>query len=208
VNALVIFDFDGTLANSFPWFCGVLNGVARRHGFREVEPREREELRDLGARDILKSLGVPLWKVPRIAREMRAMKLATHIPLFEHVPAVLADLRARGARLAIVSSDSEASIRRTLGADTAALFEGYFCGAALFGKARKLRQAAKAAGIAPADAVYVGDEIRDASAARDAGMKFAAVTWGYSSRRALLSCAPDIVLDDVADLVRLADIEA
>jgi phosphoglycolate phosphatase len=208
VSRLIVFDFDGTLANSFPWFCDVLNDVARRHGFREVRPDEREELRNLGARDILRSLDVPMWKVPRIARDMRAMKQAADIPLFEHVPDVLGKLRAKGARLAIVSSDSEPSIRRTLGAETSALFEGFFCGASLFGKARKLRQAARTAGISSADAVYVGDEIRDADAARDAGLKFAAVTWGYSSRQALLSCAPDIVLDDVADIARLAGGEA
>ena len=208
MTKLVIFDFDGTLANSFPWFCDVLNEVARRHGFREVDPAEREELRNLGAREILRSLGVPLWKVPRIARDMRAMKQTAEIPLFDQVPPALGYLRRRGARLAMVSSDGEAGIRRTLGPETAALFEGYFCDAALFGKARKLRQAAKAAGVSPADAVYVGDEIRDADAARDLGMKFAAVTWGYSSRRALLSCAPDIVLDEVVDLMRLAEVKA
>lgn len=205
MTRLVVFDFDGTLANSFPWFCDVLNDVARRHGFCEVRPDEREELRNLGARDILKSLGVPLWKVPRIARDMRAMKQAADIPLFEHVPDVLGELRVRGAQLAIVSSDSEASIRRTLGCETASLFDGYFCGAALFGKAGKLRQAAEAAGVSPARAIYVGDEIRDAHAARDAGMKFAAVTWGYSSRPAMMSCAPDIVLDEIADLLRLVE---
>ena len=34
--ALAVFDFDGTLADSFPWFAGVLNGVADRYGFRRV----------------------------------------------------------------------------------------------------------------------------------------------------------------------------
>lgn len=205
MTELVIFDFDGTLANSFPWFCGVLNDVARRHGFRQVDPGEREELRNLGARDILKSLDVPLWKVPRIAREMRVMKLDADIPLFDGISAALGELGTRGARLAIVSSDSEVNIRRTLGAEVSALFVYFSCGATLFGKAARLRQAARAAGVSPADAVYVGDEIRDAHAARDAGMKFAAVTWGYSSRRALLSCAPDIVFDEVADFARLAE---
>ncbi len=208
MKRLVIFDFDGTLANSFPWFCDVLNDVARRHRFRQVQSAEREELRDLGAREILKALNVPLWNVPRIARDMRAMKQTADIPLFDGVAAALGDLKSRGIALAMVSSDSEAGIRRTLGHETAGLFEGYFCGAALFGKARKLRRAIGAAGVSPADAVYVGDEIRDAQAARDAGMKFAAVTWGYSSRRALLSCAPDIVLDEVVDIVRLAGFKA
>jgi len=37
---LAIFDFDGTLANSFPWFCTVLNEVAAKHGFRRVNESE------------------------------------------------------------------------------------------------------------------------------------------------------------------------
>ena len=39
---LAIFDFDGTLADSFPWFAGVLDRMADRHGFRRVDAAERE----------------------------------------------------------------------------------------------------------------------------------------------------------------------
>ncbi len=41
---LVVLDFDGTLADSFGWFCSVLNGVADRYRFRRVEAHEVEEL--------------------------------------------------------------------------------------------------------------------------------------------------------------------
>ena len=43
---LIIFDFDGTLADSAAWFAGALNGVARRYGFREIDLAEMARLRN------------------------------------------------------------------------------------------------------------------------------------------------------------------
>ena len=56
---LVVFDFDGTLADSFPWFCSVLNGVADRYRFRRVEDGEIDTLRGMGASAIVRHLGIP-----------------------------------------------------------------------------------------------------------------------------------------------------
>jgi len=58
--SLVIFDLDGTLADSFPWFLGVVNGVAREHGFRPIADADIEPLRRAGSREILRRLDVPL----------------------------------------------------------------------------------------------------------------------------------------------------
>ena len=70
--ALVIFDLDGTLADSFPWFLTVANAVAREYGFRQIADDEIEPLRRAGSHDILRRLEVPLWKLPAIARRMRS----------------------------------------------------------------------------------------------------------------------------------------
>jgi len=136
---------------------------------------------------------------------MRAMKLAAGIPLFAGMDGALRLLAARGVRLAIVSSDSEASVRRTLGPELSALFAHMQCGASLFGKAAKLKKTVAAAGVAPSGAVYVGDETRDAEAARAANLRFAAVTWGYAAPGILIAQRPDYVFDRVSDLARLAE---
>ena len=67
---LVLFDFDGTLADSGPWMREVINDVARRYRFRTVSPTEIDELRGKDTRAILAELGVSTWKVPFIARHM------------------------------------------------------------------------------------------------------------------------------------------
>ena len=67
---LVIFDLDGTLADSFSWFGTVINGLARDYGFRPVADDEVELLRRAGAREILHRLEVPRRKLPAIARRL------------------------------------------------------------------------------------------------------------------------------------------
>src|SRR3954466_3928980 len=69
----VIFDFDGTLADTLSWFNRVLNGVADRFGFQRIEDGEGETLRGLSAQEIIAHLDVPRWKLPLIARHMRKL---------------------------------------------------------------------------------------------------------------------------------------
>ncbi|GAB6845892.1 HAD hydrolase-like protein [Methylorubrum rhodinum] len=199
---IVAFDFDGTLADTFPWFCSVLNGVADRYRFRRVETHEVERLRRMSARAIIADLGIPAWKVPLIARHMRALAArdADAIRLFPGVPEMLGALDAAGVRLAVVSSNGEATVRRALG-EPGGSIRHYACGAALFGKARHLRAVAREAGVAPGRMLAVGDEIRDAEAAAKAGCAFGAVAWGYTERAALSAKAPAHLFGEPGEIV-------
>src|SRR5262245_5761400 len=133
--SLVIFDLDGTLVDSFPFFMRNLNEVADRFGFRKVAADEVEALRHGSTSEILAKLEIPRWKLARVARHFRQLKAeqADNIPLFPGVAEMLRALSEHGLRLALVSSDSEANARRKLG-PAAALFAHYDCTAALFGK--------------------------------------------------------------------------
>lgn len=201
--SLAIFDLDGTLADSFPWFLRNVNGVADRFGFRRIADGDVESLRHAGSREILRRLEVPLWKLPGIARHMRRMKTADldGIPLFPGTTAMLQGLRDGGVTLALVSSDHESNARQQLG-ETAALFAHFDCGASLFGKAAKFRRVVKHAGFAAAQAISIGDEVRDIEAARAAGIACAAVMWGYAAPNALRALGPEIVFERMEDIAR------
>jgi phosphoglycolate phosphatase len=203
--ALAIFDLDGTLVDSFPWFLRTINDVADRFGFRRVRVEDVEGLRHASTREILSRLEVPLWKLPAIARHARRLKgeAAAEIPLFPGVEAMLRTLADDGVQLALVSSDSEANARRKLDG-TAALFSHFDCAASVFGKPAKFRRVIRSAGVARADVISIGDEVRDIEAARAVGIASGAVSWGYAAPAALRALAPDHMfaqMDEIAEMV-------
>jgi phosphoglycolate phosphatase len=192
---LVVFDFDGTLADSFDWFVGALNAIAPRYRLRPIAPHERDQLRDLPARTVLRQLGVTWWKLPMVAQALRRRMTDDlgGIRLFAGVESLLHELAAAGLALGIVSSNAERTVRRLLGPETLRPIRYLECGAAIHGKQARLRHLLRAARVAPADAIYIGDEIRDIGAARGLGMAAGAVLWGYNSARALRDHEPDQV---------------
>jgi phosphoglycolate phosphatase len=201
--SLIIFDLDGTLADSFPWFRRHVNAVADRFAFRRIADEDVDGLRHASSHEILARLQVPSWKLPAIARHIRRLK-GQHIqdiPLFDGAGAMLRKLCHAGYRLALVSSDSEANARRQLG-ELAALFSHFDCGASLFGKAAKFRRIVKRAGLRPDAVISIGDEVRDIEAARAANIACGAVRWGFASTEALRALAPDLMFERMEDIVR------
>ena len=202
--SLVIFDLDGTLVDSFPWFLRNVNDVADRFGFRRVADGDVEALRHASTREILARLEVPLWKLPMIARHMRRLKTeqAASIALFDGAETMLRALAADGLRLTLVSSDSKANARVKLG-ETAALFDHFDCSASIFGKPAKFRRILKRTAVDPARAIAT----RDIEAARATGIACAAVTWGYAAPNALKALGPDLVFERMDDIPRALIVE-
>jgi phosphoglycolate phosphatase len=196
---LVIFDFDGTLADSAGWLTAELRPLARRFGFRQVSDEEIAMLRGRCNREILRYLEVPAWKLPAIAAHIRRRfaQDAEAIRLFPGAKALLRRLAGDGVILGVVSSNAEANVKRVLGPEAAALIGHYECGTSIFGKAARFRRLVKRARVAPAQALCVGDEARDIEAAKAAGLASAAVAWGYAARELLAAREPTWMFDSL-----------
>lgn len=203
---LAIFDFDGTLADTMPWFYSMLNQLAQRHRFRQVSPEQIEALRHQTSRQIIHTLGISRWRLPFIARDLsrRSAQAAAAgtFTLFPGIPQLLASLSAAGITLAIVSSNRETTIRHVLG-PSAAHIRHFGCSASLFGKARHLRKLLRHTRLHPQAALSVGDEVRDIEAARTVHIPTAAVTWGYAHATTLRAAQPTTICHTLEDLHQL-----
>ncbi|WP_151635910.1 HAD hydrolase-like protein [Noviherbaspirillum aerium] len=199
---LVVFDFDGTLADSFPFFLRTFDVLAGRHDFRPIAGDDLNALRGYDARQIMRHVGIPLWKVPRVASDFRSMMadVIEDIALFDGIGAMLQALAGENIRLAVLSSNSEANVRAVLGPEHARLIDRYACGASLFGKRGKLRRLLEAMNVERRHALCIGDEVRDAEAARDEGLRFGAVAWGYTRSDVLAAAGPDYLFERVDDI--------
>jgi phosphoglycolate phosphatase len=203
---LAIFDFDGTLADSFGFFIATHDTLSRRHGFAAIESARIDEYRGLEPHEIMRRQGVPLWRLPLIARDFKLMMArdGASIRAFDGIADALRDLARRGVKLAIVTANSEDNVRRVLGTDVMAHIRLVDSGADLFGKRRRLERVMKQCGATPGTTIYIGDQTTDARAAREAGIAFGAVPWGYASAELLASVSPDLMFANVQDLARVA----
>jgi phosphoglycolate phosphatase len=199
----LLFDFDGTLADSFPFFVTVFNQLAARHRFSALSPADIERLRHLDARTVMRHVGLPMWRLPFVAADFRRLmaKSSQDIPLFEATDATLRRLHEAGLQLAVVTSNAPDTVHRLLGPERARLIACVDGGSSIFGKRSRIRRVMRALGAAPERTLYVGDQVSDLHSARRAGVAFGAVGWGYASPAAFTPHAPEHVFTDMADLV-------
>jgi phosphoglycolate phosphatase len=117
------------------------------------------------------------------------------------VAELLGGLSQAGAKLAVVTSNSCTNVRRVLGEKNMRLVAACQGGVSLFGKRTKLRKVLRQTGIHPAEAIFIGDEIRDIEAARQAGIASGAVAWGFTDVDALKAHSPDILFASVGEML-------
>jgi phosphoglycolate phosphatase len=190
---LAIFDFDGTLADSYAICRESIHVLAKRHGFRQVQWDEEHTLRGMSASEVLRALHLPLWKVPAVAADMRNI-LQQRVHEIRPFPGVIDTLHAlldRRIHLALATSNTQHNVSAVLGDALINRFVTIECGTRLFGKSHRLRRVLKQTRTPPTEAMYVGDELRDAQAAHDVGMMFGAVAWGYTTVEALSRAKPN-----------------
>lgn len=200
---LMIFDFDGTLADSYPWFRDSINIAARKFSFQEIEPEDFEELRSLDSKTIIKRLKISWWKIPLLASYMRKLftKNAHQIQVFPGIEVVLKTLSQRGVKLALVTSNSKINVQKILGSKIYSYFDFYHFDVSLFGKKKAYRKLMKKQGLLPSECLSIGDEVRDIEAAQSLGISSAAVLWGYAHADVLTKKGPTYLIRNMRDIL-------
>jgi phosphoglycolate phosphatase len=203
---LAIFDFDGTLADSFPFFIRVFNQLAEQHGFKGIDPDLAHTYRGYDARQIMEQVGIPAWKLPLVAKSFISLmsQNAASISLFEHTDDMLLHLANKGVTLAIVSSNSYDNVSRILGPANTRLISQFECGVSIFGKSARIQKVLKKTGIPCREAIYIGDQVTDLEAARKVKVAFGAVSWGYGTIESLREHFPEEEFDSVSAIRRIA----
>ena len=199
---LTIFDFDGTLADSFSWHLRVVNQIAEKYRIRRLEENEIETIRGFDAKTALSYVGLQMWRLPLLQREMqqRMTREIDEISLFPGVDQLLQRLNDNGVQLGVVTSNSFTNVQRVLGPKTAGLIRHYACGASIFGKRAKLRRVLRRSGFHSSEAIFIGDEIRDLHQARAEKISFGAVSWGFNSIESLKTNSPDQAFASIEEM--------
>ncbi len=201
----VIFDFDGTLADSLGWLGQVMPETAKLFRFRVIGPENYPYMRSLDAVELIDYLAIPSWKIPFLAIYLRMrMSRETHrVDLFEGVEEMLHQLASGPLRFAVLSSNAEKNVRRIFGNRISTCFDHFQCQTSFLGKKARLKSLMAKSGHKPHETLFIGDEIRDLEAARKLDVPFGAVTWGFNNHAAFQRHQPDYVFHRVSDISEL-----
>jgi phosphoglycolate phosphatase len=202
-NKVVIFDFDGTIADTFSIVVEIVNSLSEEYGFQKLGIEEVAALRQRRAQELLKVFSMPLWKIPSFlfrVKELLGKQIRT-VEAFDGMLPALEQLKNRGYRLGILSSNNMETVDSFLEKNHITMFDFVYCEKDLFGKSRVLKNLLKQYSMDRNDVVYVGDETRDIEAAHGAKLRIVSVGWGYNTIRALETQKPDILIDRPSELV-------
>jgi len=205
----LLFDFDGTLADTAADLSRAVNHLRSARGLEKLPLGALRPHASSGARGLIEAgLGIlpdhPEFKALRegfLEHYEREICVDTH--LFPGMEELLAAIEARGLRWGIVTNKSTRLTRllvRLLRLEARAAC--VVCGDTtphLKPHPASLLHAANELSLAPQDCLYLGDDLRDIQAARAAGMRSAAVEWGYGE--GLAAWGAGAIVAHPADLI-------
>jgi phosphoglycolate phosphatase len=206
----VLFDFDGTLADTAADLSRALNRLREARGLADLPLEDLRPHASAGARGLIAAgLGIlpenPEFNTLRegFLRHYEA-EICVDTRLFPGMEELLTNIEARGLRWGIVTNKSTRLTRLLVTAlELEARPACVVCGDTtphLKPNPASLLHAAKELALAPQECIYLGDDLRDIQAARAAGMRSVAVEWGYGE--GLAAWHADAMIEKPMDLLK------
>lgn len=193
----VIFDFDGTLANSQGVAVQTINRLADKYGFPQINPENFSHVMKMDA---------SLQDFSLIANEFYSLykESLNQIQLFDGMKDVLLQLYEQGFGVAVISSNEESNIRSYFATQGLEFITDIYTSSNLFGKDEMLNQFCEKYNVQKNDLLYVGDEVRDIQACHRCGVSVVWVPWGYANEAHIHSENPTYRAKTPVDILMYA----
>jgi len=201
----IIFDFDGTLADSLESTRVIFNELAVREGFQTLTQEDLLHLKNCSLKEFLNHLGLSKTKfLLYLIKGRKIMKQRMHeIPLIDGFEQVLPKLRKKIKLLGILTSNSKENVEDFLKIHKLeSHFDFISSTHKILGKTRYLKSITRTFSISKKSMLYVGDEIRDIVDSKKAGVDVVGVPWGFNSKESLLKMKPHFMIEHPNDLLK------
>ena len=203
---VLIFDFDGTIADTFTPTMEILREEYQRWGDRFHRQHTINQLRSLSITQIIQTIPGGWWKfIYLLLKAKKYIRAHAHqIKAYPGIVYTLHTLCDQGYELHIVTSNSRDIVTHFLRQyDLENVFTSITPTRGLWRKAKTLRAVCRQLDIQPSQALYFGDEIRDITACRQAGLPIVSLTYGYNSLSGLEKYHPDYIVKKPSQILTL-----
>jgi phosphoglycolate phosphatase len=202
---LVLFDFDGTLADVFPIIFKNVNELSEKYKFNKIKKSEISKLKDLSLKEVLKKYDISFFKFLFMTYDMkkRIDKEKKDIRLFQNIKPVVKEL-SKKYKLGIITKNKEEIVKDILKRENIDKYISFvFTDKTLYKKEKSIKKAIKDNKVNNEEVIYIGDERRDVVSCKKANVKIISVTWGFNSKKGLQKENPDYVVDTPKEILKI-----
>ena len=206
----IIFDFDGTIADTLPFSFKKFLEIAHLLKIDDLTDKEIiKEIRSKSYQELLKGSFKRAWlKIPFVINIVKSMQVElekemSNIKFFPGIKKILFDLKKNGYKLAIISSNRIENIDKFIKHNDLDIFDFVHGKTDLFGKAGYLGKFLDDFDLDSSEVIYVGDEIRDVEACKKAGIKIIGVSWGLHTVEALKKAGVDYIVKKPSEVFKI-----
>ena len=203
---VIIFDFDGTIADSRKTLVDITNELAPEFGFDVVREEEVIRLSNLSSQDVLLQSPIPVYKIPFLLRRVKKElnKQIIKLKPFLGIKELLINLQTQGFCIGIVTSNMRNNVLDFLEKNQLGhYFDFVYSANTIFGKHKIIKKLINQYQLPLEKTFYVGDETRDIEAAKKSNIRIIAVTWGFNTARVLAKHQPDFLINKPSELSQL-----
>ncbi|MPW25361.1 HAD-IA family hydrolase [Alkalibaculum sp. M08DMB] len=201
----IIFDFDGTLADTENQAFTIYNDLADKYKYKKITREDLHSIKHLNFLEIIKLIEVPYTKIPKLVKEgQRLLKasMETIMPFQTDIKESLLKIRDQVNYMGIITSNTKKNVNKFVKNQNIDFFD-FVESSPLLGKEKKINYIRKKYGLEKHEVIYIGDETRDIIACRCAEIECIAVTWGYNYLEALEKENPDFTVDNFSDILEI-----
>lgn len=201
----IIFDFDGTLADSTEVLMHAWNLVADQHQFEQLHKEDIPSLKKLSMQERAKKFRFPMYKLPVVLPKIyRFVKEHIHeIKLFDEIKEMLNTLGQRGYGIIILSSNDSENIKLLLKQEQVSSVSQVLTSSKIFGKDAVLKKFMKQEQVTPDQCLYVGDEVRDILACKKVNVPVMWVSWGIDSYELIQKENPEYIAHTPSEIIEI-----
>lgn len=203
MKKVVIFDFDGTIADTMDMTYHIYLKMAEKYGMPVVSREELQSYKKIPLKERLNKQGIPFYMVPKLLAEGQTFQkeLEHEAHPFDGIKDVLQTL-LKDYELLMISSNHKKFIKRFLKRFEMKSFKNVYGKAALFGKAEVIKRVLKKHGYKKSEAIYIGDETRDIIACKELGIDLISVSWGYDDIELLEKEGATYIANQPSDILK------
>lgn len=201
----ILFDFDGTLADSGEISMKAINSMAEKYGFRNIGWDDVNKMRTMSVNERCVYMGVPMIKIPFFATDFYSY-YKTHMDdlrLYPGVRELILKLHEEGYCLAVLSSNSENNIRHFFEQNDITHFRHIICSNHIFSKDTMINRFVRRNSIDKSRILYIGDELRDIEACKRAGVDVVWVDWGLDIKSTIIPAKPDFMVSKPDEIYKI-----